>query len=66
MTGSCRGLIYCTTSVEFAWRDWGNPRDTSDRIAGDLAEIRTVYLSDGSQSKLPFSSRRLVLPTPCR
>jgi hypothetical protein len=25
ITGSGRGLIYCTTSMEFAWRDCGNP-----------------------------------------
>jgi hypothetical protein len=50
VTGSGRGLIYCTTSTEFARGDLETPRGTADRTASGLSGIRTVYLAGERQS----------------
>jgi hypothetical protein len=40
----------------FAWRDYGNPRKASVKIASNLAEILTGYLRSNKSGTSPFFS----------
>jgi hypothetical protein len=42
---------------EFLWRDWGNPRNTSVRVADIQSEIRTEHFSKSSRERCCHADR---------
>lgn len=51
MEGSGRDIFYSSV-LTFAWRVWGKPRESSVRLIGTGAVIRTGFLLNSSQSQL--------------